>query len=253
MRKNQAPAPVTTPDPIKPSVVEKPQDVYRPNTPPSAPVQKQYGVSEPSPEPISEPEPVHAPEDDEKLVPESKPIVAAKPATSIQDGADRRSLGLSALEEESVTEESPVVIETEDRVSALINRSQEGASEAGYAPVSPATKPAEETPKEQPRRQPRRISKAKRNNQMNKHNSRARRLNRSRHMEYKYEMRALLKEIEVGAEHHSVLLGTIWAKGERQDVKSAKDFVRERKDAGAINDEQMDRLLSLIDDYTTRR
>ena len=106
MRKNQAPAPVTTPDPIKPSVVEKPQDVYRPNTPPSAPVQKQYGVSEPSPEPISEPEPVHAPEDDEKLVPESKPIVAAKPATSIQDGADRRSLGLSALEEESVTEES---------------------------------------------------------------------------------------------------------------------------------------------------
>ena len=114
-------------------------------------------------------------------------------------------------------------------------------------------KPVEDAPKEQPRRQTRRISKAKRNNQMNKHNSRARRLNRSRHMEYKYEMRALLKEIEVSPEHHSVLLGTIWAKGERQDVKSAKEFVRERKDAGAINDEQMERLISLIDDYTTRR
>ena len=210
-------------------------------------------MSDPSPLPIPEPEPVQTPKEDEQLIPEAKSVVAAEPATSMQDGADRVSLGLSALEDESPVEENPVEIKTEDRVSALINRSQEGASEAGYAPVVTTPKPAEESPKEQPKRQPRRISKAKRNNQMNKHNSRARRLNRSRHMEYKYEMRALLKEIEVGAEHHSVLLGTIWAKGERQDVKSAKDFVRERKDAGAINDEQMDRLLSLIDDYTTRR
>ena len=210
---------------------------------------------EPEPEPIPEPEPepVHIPEEETSPDPEPVAVVAAEPTSSMQDGADRRSLGLSALEEESPVESVPEVVEPEDRVSALISRSQVGASEAGYAPVAPTPKVTEEKPKEKPRRQPRRISKAKKNNQMRKHNSRARRLNRSRHMEYKYEMRALLKEIEVGQEHHSVLLGTIWAKGERQDVKSAKDFVRERRDAGAINDEQMDRLLSLIDNYTTRR
>lgn len=229
-------------------------DLSRPNAPPIAPVQKQYGVSEITSEPIPESEPVDVPDEDTSSSPqEPKSVVAAEPATPIQDGADRRSLGLSALEEESSVEDDPVEIRPEDRVRELIGRSQDAAEKAGVPSIVSERKPVEDAPKEQPRRQTRRISKAKRNNQMNKHNSRARRLNRSRHMEYKYEMRALLKEIEVSPEHHSVLLGTIWAKGERQDVKSAKEFVRERKDAGAINDEQMERLISLIDDYTTRR
>jgi hypothetical protein len=66
-------------------------------------------------------------------------------------------------------------------------------------------------------------------------------------------MRALLKEIEVSPEHHSALLGTIWAKGERQDVNAAKEFVRERVTSGVISEEQCDSLISVIDSYTTRR
>jgi hypothetical protein len=83
--------------------------------------------------------------------------------------------------------------------------------------------------------------------------NRAKRLNRSRHMEYKYEMRKLLQDINVAEEHRSSLLGTIWAKGERQTTSDAKSWLHEKFDEGAINDEQKSRLEKVIDDYTIRR
>ena len=83
--------------------------------------------------------------------------------------------------------------------------------------------------------------------------ARAKRLNRSRHMEYKYEMRKLLDDINVPEEHRSNLLGTIWAKGERKTASDAKDFLVEKMTEGAINEEQKSRLEKVIDDYTIRR
>ena len=83
--------------------------------------------------------------------------------------------------------------------------------------------------------------------------NRAKRLNRSRHMEYKYEMRKLLQDINVADEHRSNLLGTIWAKGERQTCSDAKVFLEEKLNEGAINEEQKSRLEKVIDDYTIRR
>tara|TARA_Y100000768_G_scaffold163288_1_gene122192 strand:- start:1414 stop:2217 length:804 start_codon:yes stop_codon:yes gene_type:complete len=83
--------------------------------------------------------------------------------------------------------------------------------------------------------------------------TRAKRLNRSRHMEYKYEMRKLLDDINVPEEHRSNLLGTIWAKGERKTASDAKDFLVEKMSEGAINEEQKSRLEKVIDDYTIRR
>jgi len=83
--------------------------------------------------------------------------------------------------------------------------------------------------------------------------ARAKRLNRSRHMEYKYEMRKLLQDIKVPEEHRSNLLGTIWAKGERKTATDAKEFLHEKLDEGAINEEQRSRLEEVIDDYTIRR
>jgi hypothetical protein len=171
---------------------------------------------------------------------------------TINDGAERKSLGLTALD---VEEKIPVVEaeSDEDRTSALLQKSQSSAQDAGYKVVAPTRQITEKT-EEKKERTVRRISKAKKNNQrVEQRATRARRLNRSKHVEYRYEMRALLKEIEVSPEHHSVLLGTIWAKGERQDVNAAKDFVRERVESGAINEEQCKRLLSIIDSYTTRR
>ncbi|MBU38846.1 MAG: hypothetical protein CMA59_04930 [Euryarchaeota archaeon] len=83
--------------------------------------------------------------------------------------------------------------------------------------------------------------------------NRARRLDRSRHMEYKYEMRGLLSEIGIAEEHRSNLLATIWARGERQTTNEAKDFLMEKLDEGIIDDNQLTSLEKIVDGYTVRR
>lgn len=83
--------------------------------------------------------------------------------------------------------------------------------------------------------------------------NRARRLDRSRHMEYKYEMRGLLSEIGIAEEHRSNLLATIWARGERQTTNEAKEFLSEKLDEGIIDDSQMESLEKIVDGYTVRR
>ncbi|MFL2974782.1 MAG: hypothetical protein ACJZ42_00480 [Candidatus Thalassarchaeaceae archaeon] len=83
--------------------------------------------------------------------------------------------------------------------------------------------------------------------------NRARRLDRSRHMEYKYEMRGLLLEIGIDEEHRSNLLATIWARGERQTTKEAKEFLVEKLNEGIIDDDQMSSLEKIVDGYTVRR
>ena len=83
--------------------------------------------------------------------------------------------------------------------------------------------------------------------------SRAKRLDRSRHMEYKYEMRGLLVELNVAEEHRSNLLATIWARGERQTINEAKQFLEEKLHEGAIDSQQMESLEKVVDRYTVRR
>ena len=83
--------------------------------------------------------------------------------------------------------------------------------------------------------------------------TREKRLDRSRHMEYKYEMRGLLKEINVSDEHHSALLGSIWAKGERQTSEDARQYIWDKQNEGILDDDQVTSLLAIVDDYTIRR
>tara|TARA_S200000501_G_scaffold153244_1_gene144432 strand:- start:20179 stop:20919 length:741 start_codon:yes stop_codon:yes gene_type:complete len=82
---------------------------------------------------------------------------------------------------------------------------------------------------------------------------RKRRLDRSRHMEYKYEVRRLLVELNVDEEHRSSLLGTIWAKGERQTASDAKDFLISKHSEGVIDEHQLETLNKVVDGYTVRR
>ena len=83
--------------------------------------------------------------------------------------------------------------------------------------------------------------------------NRAKRLDRSRHMEYKYEVRGLMDEIGILDEHRSNILGSIWAKGERQTVSDAKEYLEGKLSEGIITEDQQSRLLAVIDDYTIRR
>ncbi|MFL2963763.1 MAG: hypothetical protein ACJZ46_05965 [Candidatus Thalassarchaeaceae archaeon] len=83
--------------------------------------------------------------------------------------------------------------------------------------------------------------------------TRLKRLDRSKHMEYKYEMRSLLVEINVIEEYRSNMLASIWAKGERQSTKEAKEYIDEKMKEGVLNEDQHKSLTKVIENYTIRR
>ena len=82
---------------------------------------------------------------------------------------------------------------------------------------------------------------------------RKRRLDRSRHMEYKYEVRKLLVDLNIEEEHRSSILGTVWAKGERQTVSDAKEYLMSKNSEGVIDEAQLEALTKIVDNYTIRR
>ena len=83
--------------------------------------------------------------------------------------------------------------------------------------------------------------------------NRARRLDRSRHMEYKYEMRRTMEDIDVLDEYRSNILATVWARGERQTTKEAHDFLMDKLSDGIIDENQMTTLKKIVEGYTIRR
>ena len=151
----------------------------------------------------------------------------------------KKSRGLKQIKKKHVVKETNV---QSDRAAALIEQSRKRAMVPLPNKVVPEKKVAK--PAFKRRRAPKSSYQPA---------NRAKRLNRSRHMEYKYEMRKLLQDIKVSEEHRSSLLGTIWAKGERQTTADAKSWLHEKFDEGAINEEQKSRLEKVIDDYTIRR
>ncbi len=72
-------------------------------------------------------------------------------------------------------------------------------------------------------------------------------------MEYKYEMKSLLADLDVSDEYRSNILATVWARGERQTTNMAKEFLEEKVSEGAIDDNQLRKIFRVIDDYTIRR
>ena len=83
--------------------------------------------------------------------------------------------------------------------------------------------------------------------------TRLKRLDRSKHMEYKYEMRSLLIKINVAEEYRSNMLASIWAKGERQSIQQSREYITEKLEDGIIDESQHKSLSKIIDNYTTRR
>jgi hypothetical protein len=49
------------------------------------------------------------------------------------------------------------------------------------------------------------------------------------------------------------VLGQTWAKGERQGIPEAKNFLSEQVEKGIISQSCADKILRLIDSLTTRR
>ena len=154
----------------------------------------------------------------------------------------KKTRGLKQIKKKQDSKSKDLNVQS-DRAAALIEQSRKRAMQPVVAKndtTKQTTKPV--------------VTKRRRNTKTSyQPAARAKRLNRSRHMEYKYEMRKLLVDINVPEEHRSNLLGTIWAKGERKTTTDAKDFLLEKMTEGAIDEDQKSRLEKVIDDYTIRR
>ena len=161
----------------------------------------------------------------------------------------RRSRGLILKDEKSSTDEEDSLPKTSKRATKIIEASKVRAVATTVAarnsrlaaPASTTTKP----PVRKPRR--RRIKPSF------QPATRERRLDRSRHMEYKYEVRSLLIKLDVAEEFRSSILGSIWAKGERQTSEAAREYIRQKESEGVLSTDQTDRLIAVVDDYTIRR
>ena len=157
----------------------------------------------------------------------------------------RKSIGLRP---QSDNIEAEIQENFSNRAQEIIDESKERAKSVPKPKNIPTEKVVEVPAKPQPKPKPRRPRSSS-----FQPASRAKRLDRSRHMEYKYEMRGLLEDMQIPDEHRSNILGTIWARGERQTALEAKQFISEKLQQGILDEEQESTLKSVVDRYTVRR
>ena len=167
----------------------------------------------------------------------------------------KKSIGLRPIAESKPEEPLENIVST--KAQELIDESKHRAVQSEEAEVTEISKELSNEPKPVISRKlppPKVINRKPRRRQSSfQPAKRAKRLDRSRHMEYKYEVRQLLEEIGVSEEHRSSLLGSIWAKGERQTVSDAKEYLEDKLSEGIITEVHLSRLCEVIDDYTVRR
>ena len=159
-------------------------------------------------------------------------------------GESRKSIGLR--NKEAAVDPEVKESATSKRAQDIIDKSRARAMESLVKKASEnieAVKPATVVTKKRTRKTKTSFQPAERK----------KRLDRSRHMEYKYEVRGLLVDLNVDEEHRSSILGTVWAKGERQTVSDAKEYLNTKLSEGVIDDIQLEALTKVVDNYTIRR
>ena len=225
---------------------QKPKKAKKPAHAPVPPKKPQINPSRPAPSTQKEPsKPISkSKEEDASIEAEKIEVVESQ----ILGVPRRKSAGLkveeSSLESEeseNTADESAIDIEVQEALARAKERSE-------AAKITP-----KRVPSPVPSAKPKRRKPGRGRNKTYQPAAREKRLDRARHMEYKYEMKGLLDEISVAEEHRSSIIGSVWAKGERQTADEAKAFVESKVSEGAIDDDQAARLIGLIDNYTVRR
>ena len=74
-------------------------------------------------------------------------------------------------------------------------------------------------------------------------------LNRRKYMEFKVDVREIMEEENVDEEHRANLLGSTWAKGERQGIDAAIEFVEEKLEEEIISDSTAERIIKVLKGY----
>ena len=240
-----------------------PKDIFG-NAPKPIVPKKEVAKQPPPSKPLPAPTPAPSPEiKEEKESPEIEDKAPESTEEDVQSPEEdviesqilgvtrRKSIGLQPKQEGDV-EDSPTNV-VSDKAQELIDESKLRAK-TDQRPKKAVTETVKmptlqrEVPKPKPP-----APKFRRRRNSFQPAARAKRLDRSRHMEYKYEVRGLMVDIDVEEEHRSNVLGTMWAKGERQNVADAKEFLESKHSEGILTEEQFNRLCDVIDRYTVRR
>ncbi len=166
-----------------------------------------------------------------------------------------RSVGLRKQEKTRKQENKKIDIPknqvSDGRTSPAIVAPTEVTSSSPKAKTNEPQNPF--TKKKAPRTNTRPNSRHGKRNRPQAPSKRIRKLHRGKYMEFKYDVRRILDEENVEDEHRSNVLGQTWAKGERQGVNEAKDFLSEKISSNIISQKCADRIIKLIDTLTTRR
>ena len=240
-----------------------PKDIFG-NAPKPIVPKKEVAKQPPPSKPLPAPTPAPSPEiKEEKESPEIEDKAPESTEEDVQSSEEdviesqilgvtrRKSIGLQPKQEGDV-EDSPTNV-VSDKAQELIDESKLRAK-TDQRPKKAVTETVKmptlqrEVPKPKPP-----APKFRRRRNSFQPAARAKRLDRSRHMEYKYEVRGLMVDIDVEEEHRSNVLGTMWAKGERQNVADAKEFLESKHSEGILTEEQFKILCDVLKRYQVRR
>ena len=188
----------------------------------------------------------------------SKPV--ASKSASAQARAPERTSKSVGLRKQSAKRKAELQSKTDEKARQLIeaSRVKSIAKPADRVDGKPTAKkepsnPFKKTQAARPRPPARRGGRFNKRNKPQGPAKRVQKLHRGKYMEFKYDVRKILDEESVEDEHRSNILGQTWAKGERQSVSDAKEFLVEKVNAGIISEKCSTRIIKLIDSLTTRR
>ena len=83
--------------------------------------------------------------------------------------------------------------------------------------------------------------------------TKVKKLDRRKYLEYKYVARDLLDHDDIKEEHRSNVLGQIWAKGERLGVEDAISFIDEKEAELILPADIAKKFRDVVKKFTTRR
>ena len=74
-----------------------------------------------------------------------------------------------------------------------------------------------------------------------------------REQHFRYDMRQVLDEGKVPEEQRNSIYATVFSKGSRISLDEAKDFVQQKMQEGVLSPQLRDRIMMLVDRYSTWR
>lgn len=74
-----------------------------------------------------------------------------------------------------------------------------------------------------------------------------------REQHFRYDMRQAMDEGKVPEEQRNSIYATVFSKGSRISLEEAKEFVHQKTQEGVITPQIRDRVLMLVDRYSTWR